>query len=160
MSKDKWWKNEMVSVDSSAIQQKFSDLSMTQPEIKKSLKSAIRQSLNIVRSSVRKGAASVTSNPEKRRKGVGMVVYKNGSGGQVNIYSVFNLSNGKGRGIFTLRWLEEGTEEGIGRDGRRHGATPAKPFFKQAVSQSIGRAERALSATILQSIEQVAAKRK
>jgi hypothetical protein len=56
--------------------------------------------------------------------------------------------------------LEEGTKEGIGRDGRKHGATPAKPFFNAAVSSSLGKAENALSDNILKSIEKVASKRK
>jgi len=153
-------KDELVSVDSEAIEQRLAELDMKQPEIKKSLKSAVRKSLNVIRSAVRKGAASVTTNAEKRRKGVGLVVYKNGSGGQVNIYSPFQLSNSSGRGIFILRWLEEGTKEGIGRNGRKHGATPAKPFFNAAVSSSIGKAESVLSDNILKSIETVASKRK
>ena len=160
MAKGSFSRGELVSVDSEAIERKLEALDMRQPEIKKSLKSAIRKSLNIIRSSVRKGAASVTTNPEKRRKGVGLVVYKNGSGGQVNIYTPFQLSNSSGRGIFILRWLEEGTKEGIGRNGRKHGATPAKPFFNAAVSSSLGKAEEALSDNILQSIEKVASKRK
>ena len=155
-----WKENELVSVNTTAIEQKFYELSVTRPEMRKSIKSAIRQSLTIVRSSVRKGAASVTSNPEKRKKGVEMEIYRNGSGGQVNIYTPFYLSNAKGRGLFILRWLEEGTKEGIDRNGRRHGATPAKPFFNQAVSGTIDRAERYISATILQSIDKVVAKRK
>ena len=153
-------KDELVSVDSEAIEQRLAELDMKQPEIKKSLKSAVRKSLNVIRSAVRKGAASVTTNAEKRRKGVGLVVYKNGSGGQVNIYSPFQLSNSSGGGIFILRWLEEGTKEGIGRNGRKHGATPAKPFFNAAVSSSIGKAESVLSDNILKSIETVASKRK
>ena len=160
MARGSFSRGELVSVDSSAIERKLNELEMTQPEIKKSLKSAIRKSLNIIRSSVRKGAASVTTNPEKRSKGVGLVVYKNGSGGQVNIYTPFQLSNSSGRGIFILRWLEEGTKEGIGRNGRLHGATPAKPFFNAAVSASVGRAEETLSDNILQTIERVASKRK
>ena len=135
-------------------------MSMTQPEVKKSLKSAVRKSLNILRSAVRKSAASVTTNAEKQRKGVGLVVYKNGSGGQVNIYTPFQLSKSTGRGIFILRWLEEGTKEGIDRRGRKHGATPAKPFFNAAVSSSVGKAEQSLSDNIMQSIERVASKRK
>lgn len=160
MAKGRFSKDELVSVDTEAIEQKLKDLEMTQPEIKKTLKSAIRQSLNIIRSAVRNGAASVTTNAEKRRKGVGLVVYKNGSGGQVNIYTPFQLSNSTGRGIFILRWLEEGTKEGIGRNGRKHGATPAKPFFNAAVSSSIGKAEQNLSDNILNTIEKVASKRK
>jgi hypothetical protein len=160
MAKGKFSKDELVSVDTEAIERKLEELDMKQPEIKKSLKSAVRKSLNILRSAVRKGAASVTTNAEKRRKGVGLVVYKNGSGGQVNIYTPFQLSNAKGRGIFILRWLEEGTKEGIGRNGRKHGATPAKPFFNAAVSASVGKAEQTLSDNILQSIEKVASKRK
>jgi hypothetical protein len=158
--KAQWNDSDLVTVDTSAIEQKMQDLQMTQPEIRKSLKSAIRQSLNIVRSGVRKGAATVTSNREKRQKGVGLVVYKNGSGGQVNIYNVFKLKNATGRGIFTLRWLEKGTRDVIGRDGRKHGATPAKPFFESSVSSVIGTAESKLSDNILQTIEKVASKRK
>ena len=160
MAKGSFSRGELVSVDSAAIERKLEQLDMKQPEIKKSLKSAVRKSLNIIRSAVRKGAATVTTNPEKRRKGVGLVVYKNGSGGQVNIYTPFQLSNSKGRGIFILRWLEEGTKEGIGRDGRKHGATAAKPFFNASVSSSLGKAEETLSDNILQSIEKVASKRK
>ena len=158
--KGQWDSKDLVSVDSEAIEQKLKALEMTQPEIKKTLKSAIRQSLNIVRSGVRKGAATVTSNREKRQKGVGLVVYKNGSGGQVNIYKGDYMKSVKGRGYFTLRWLEKGTRDVIGRDGRRHGATPAKPFFESAVSSVIGSAEAKLSDNILQTIEKVASKRK
>lgn len=160
MANGKFSYGELASVDSAEIGRKLDALDLKQPEIKKALKSAIRKSLNIVRSAVRQGAASVTSNPEKRRKGVGLKVYKNGSGGQVNIYTPFQLSNAKGRGIFIMRWLEEGTKEGVGRDGRFHGATPAKPFFGAAVSSSLGKAEATLSDNILQSIEKIASKRK
>ena len=160
MAKGSFSYGELVSVDSESIEAKMQAMSMTQPEIKKSLKSAVRRSLNILRSAVRKGAASVTTNVEKQRKGVGLVVYKNGSGGQVNIYTPFQLSKSTGRGIFILRWLEEGTKEGIDRRGRKHGATPAKPFFNAAVSSSVGKAEQSLSDNIMQSIERVASKRK
>lgn len=160
MGKGQWNKDDFVTVETDQIEQKLKDLDMTQPEIRKSLRSAIRQSLNIVRSGVRKGAANVTSNREKRQKGVGLVVYKNGSGGQVNIYNVFYLKNGSGRGVFTLRWLEKGTRDVIGRDGRKHGATPAKPFFESAVSSVINKAETTLSDNILQTIDKVVSKRK
>lgn len=158
--KGEWNPNDLVTVDTEAVEHKLKDLELTQPEIRKTLRSAIRQSLNIVRSGVRKGAATVTSNREKRQKGVGLVVYKNGSGGQVNIYNVFYLKNGRGRGVFTLRWLEKGTRDVIGRDGRRHGATPAKPFFESSVSSVIGKAEEKLSENILQTIDKVVSKRK
>lgn len=160
MGKGQWNKDDFVTVETDQIEQKLKDLDMSQPEIRKSLRSAIRQSLNIVRSGVRKGAANVTSNREKRQKGVGLVVYKNGSGGQVNIYNVFYLKNGTGRGVFTLRWLEKGTRDVIGRDGRKHGATPAKPFFESAVSSVINKAETTLSDNILQTIDKVVSKRK
>ena len=75
MAKGSFSKGELVSVDSEAIESKLEALDMKQPEIKKSLKSAVRKSLNILRSAVRKGAASVTTNAEKRRKGVGLVVF-------------------------------------------------------------------------------------
>lgn len=158
--KAQWDPNDFVTVDTEAVEQKMKDLEMTQPEIRKSLRSAIRQSLNIVRSGVRRGAATVTSNREKRQKGVGLVVYKNGSGGQVNIYKGDYMKSVRGRGYFSLRWLEKGTRDVIGRDGRRHGATPAKPFFQASVSSVVGQAESKLSENILQTIEKVASKRK
>lgn len=158
--KAQWDPNDFVTVDTEAVDQKMKDLEMTQPEIRKSLRSAIRQSLNIVRSGVRRGAATVTSNREKRQKGVGLVVYKNGSGGQVNIYKGDYMKSVRGRGYFSLRWLEKGTRDVIGRDGRRHGATPAKPFFQASVSSVVGQAESKLSENILQTIEKVASKRK
>lgn len=160
MAKGKWSTDELVQVDTSAVLAKYKELDLSQPEIKKSLKAAARKSLNIIRSSVRKGAATVTTNAEKRRKGVNLVVYKNASGGQVNVYKAFELSSGTGRRIFSLRWLEEGTKEGIGRDGRRHGATPPKPFFNASVSSAIGQAESEYTSHILESIEKVVAKRK
>lgn len=158
--KAQWDPNDFVTVDTEAVEQKMKDLEMTQPEIRKSLRSAIRRSLNIVRSGVRKGAATVTSNREKRQKGVGLVVYKNGSGGQVNIYKGDYMKSVRGRGYFSLRWLEKGTRDVIGRDGRKHGATPAKPFFQEAVSSVVNQAESKLSENILQTIEKVASKRK
>lgn len=158
--KGQWNDHELVTVDTAAIEQKMQDLEMTQPEIRKTLRSAIRQSLNIVRSGARKGAATVTSNREKRQKGVKLVVYKNASGGQVNIYAGDYMKSVSGRGFFTLRWLEKGTKDVIGRDGRKHGATPAKPFFENAVSAVIGEAESKLSENILQTIDKVASKRK
>lgn len=158
--KAQWDPNDFVTVDTEAVEQKMKDLAMTQPEIRKSLRSAIRQSLNIVRSGVRKGAATVTSNREKRQKGVSLVVYKNGSGGQVNIYKGDYMKSVRGRGYFSLRWLEKGTRDVIGRDGRKHGATPAKPFFQASVSSVVNQAESKLSENILQTIEKVASKRK
>lgn len=158
--KSQWTVIDFVSVDTQQIEQKLNDLDMTQPEIQKSLKSGIRQALNIYRSSARKGAASVTSNREKRQKGVKLVVYKKGQGGQVNIYKGDYMKSVRGRGFFTLRWLEEGTKEGIDRNGRMHGATPAKPFFRNAVSAVMNQAESKLSDSILQAIDKVASKRK
>ena len=68
MAKGSFSRGELVSVDSEAIERKLEALDMKQPEIKKSLKSAVRKSLNIIRSAVRKGAASVTTNPEEAQR--------------------------------------------------------------------------------------------
>lgn len=160
MGKSGWSVNDFVSVDSEEIEKKLNDLALTQPETKRALKSAIRQSLNIYRSGARKGAASVTSNREKRQKGVKLVVYKQGQGGQVNIYKGDYMKSVRGRGFFTLRWLEQGTKDVVGRDGRRHGATPAKPFFRNAISSVMDQAEKKLTDNILQTIDKVASKRK
>ena len=146
-----------VEVDSKAIMDKFEELKLTSAEYRKSLRSAIRRALGILRNAVRRGAARVTSNSEKQRKGVNIVVYRNGAGGQVNIYKAFYLSSGK---VFTLRWLERGTSDVTGRNGRKHGATPAKPFFNSSVSSASPAARSALSDEILSAIDKVASKRK
>lgn len=160
MGKGQWTASDFVSVDSEQIEQKLKDLDLSQPETQRALKSGIRQSLSILRSGARKGAASVTSNREKRQKGVKMVVYKKGQGGQVNIYKGDYMKSVRGRGFFTLRWLEKGTKDVIDRNGRKHGATPAKPFFENAISSVMDRAETTLSDNILQTIDKVASKRK
>lgn len=148
---------EQEVVDTAAIKAKLSELSMNTREIRNANKSGLRKSLTIIRQSVRRGAAAVTSNREKQTKGVDLKIYRNGSGGQVNIYKAFYLSDGS---VFILRWLEEGTKAGEGKNHRYHGATPAKPFFAQAVRAVLDKAQRVLSDNILAAIDKVAARRK
>lgn len=140
---------------------------MTNTETRRANKAGLRKSLNIIRNSVRKGAARVTSNKEKINQGAKLIVYSSGSGGQVDIYHHFQLSNAKGRGMFSMRYLDQGTKEGIIRradagryKGRKHGATPAKPFFLQAVAEVKEQANSTLSDNILTQIEKIASKRR
>lgn len=146
-------------VDTAAVKSKLSELSMSTREIRRANQQGLRKSLNIIRASVRRGAAAATSNREKRNKGVALKIYRNGSGGQVNIYKAFYLSDGS---VFILRWLEEGTKAGKSRKAshRYHGATPAKPFFQNAVRAAADKARQVLSDNILAAIEKIAARRK
>ena len=151
--------DERAVVDTAAVKAKLSELSMNTREIRRANQQGLRKSLSIIRTSVRRGAASVTSNREKRNKGVNIKIYRNGSGGQVNIYKAFYLSDGS---VFILRWLEEGTKAGISRKAghRYHGATPAKPFFQNAVRAAADKARAVLSDNILAAIDKIAARRK
>lgn len=148
-----------TEVNTAGIDKKLELLSMSNKDNKKAVKAALRKSGNVIKTSVKKGAATVTSNREKRNKGVNMSVYKDASGLQVNIMKPWYMSQGRGRRIFRLFWLECGTSEVVGRDGRKHGATPAKPFFLQAERAARPQAERQLSENILAQIDKIAKKR-
>lgn len=124
--------------------------------LKASFRQGTRKSLNIIRTSVRRGASAVTSNREKRNKGVSTTMYKSTLGGSVGINNSFKLSNGRWFGLYLL---ELGTSDVVGRNGKRHGATPAKPFFASAVRASMDRATDSLDNNILAAIEKAAQKK-
>lgn len=156
-----------LSVDVEQVNSLLHELRVSSPEFTKAVKSALRRSLSIIRSGVRQGVATVSSD-RKKQKGVSYKVYRNASGGQVNIYTPFYIDrNGKQR-VFILRWLEEGTKAGeikrgsTRKDGknRMHGATPAKPFFNASVSKVRSQAESVLSDNIIKYINVVTSKRK
>lgn len=144
-----------IDCNSVQIERALDGLKPSARGIKASFKSGARKSLNIIRSSVKKGAATVTSNREKVNKGVSTKMYKRTFGGSVGINRSFTLSDGHWFGLFLL---ELGTSDTIGRTGKRHGATPAKPFFVNAVRSSMSKAKDTLNDNILQAIERKAAK--
>lgn len=157
-----------LSVDVEQVNSLLHSLRITSPEFTKAVKSGLRRSLSVLRTSVRQGAASVTSNKDKQKKGVSYKVYRNASGGQVNIYTPFYTESNGRRRVFIMRWLEEGTKAGPIKRGRRrkdggnrmHGATPAKPFFNASVLKARPQAESILSDNIIKYINVVASKRK
>lgn len=146
-----------VSVDTNEVIEAFQRLEASHPEMKKSFRSATRKSLAVIRKSVRKGAATVTTNREKQTKGVQTRVYKKVLGGSVGINKSFTLSTGKWFGLYLL---ELGTKNTIGRNGRLHGATPPKPFFEKYASLAQGQALGTLNDNIVDAIEKQAEKRK
>lgn len=148
---------EKVEIDSREVLQALDNLQSTKPEIKRSFRSATRKSLGVIRDQVRKGAGTVTTNREKRMKGVSVKLYKKTLGGSVGINKSFSLSNGKWFGLYLL---ELGTKNVIGRNGKRHGATPAKPFFSASASMAVPRATNQLNDNIIAAIERAASKRK
>lgn len=147
----------IFSVDSKEVEEAIDRLDPSKSsKLKASFKQGARKSLNLIRSSVRKGAAAVTSNREKRNKGVSTRMYKSTIGGSVGINKSFTLSNGKWFGLYLL---ELGTSDGITRSGKRHGATPAKPFFAAAVRASMDRATDSLDNNIIAAINKAAQKK-
>lgn len=149
-----------IEVDSTKINQLFHDLRMTSPEATKAVRQALRKSIVVLRSGIRNAAATVTSNRQKQRL-VNVSVYKNAKGAQVNILYGNYITDGRGKQRhFTLRWLDKGTKGCIGKNGRRHGTTPAKPFFNSASQTYLPQAERILSDNIIKYINLVVQKRK
>ena len=156
-----------VEVNADAVNALFRDLNMTDREATKAVRAGLREAMNIVRRSVRRGVAGVSSDRRKQR-GVGLRIYRDVSGAQVNIYSGFYLDRANKKKVFVLRWLEEGTKAGpikrgkTRKDGgnRMHGATPAKPFFNAAATSAMPQAQERMSTAILKHIQKVADKRK
>ena len=148
-----------VTVDVEQVNRLLNDLRVSDQEFTKAVKSAYRRSLSIIRKEVRKGAATVTSDKIKL-KGIRVSVYRNGSGGRVDILKPQTGYPGVKTKVFILKWLELGTKEVIGKNDRKHGATPAKPFFNAAVSRAQSQAESVLSDNIIKYINKVASKRK
>lgn len=146
----------MVSVASREVERAIDLIDPSKSSrLKASFKQGTRKSLNIIRTSVRRGASAVTSNREKRNKGVSTKMYKSTLGGSVGINTSFKLSNGRWFGLYLL---ELGTSDVIGRNGKRHGATPAKPFFASAVRASMDKATDSLGNNIIAAIEKAAQK--
>ena len=146
----------IIDVDSREVERAIDSLDTSKSsKLKASFRQGTRKSLNMIRASVRRGASAVTSNREKRNKGVSTKMYKSKLGGSVGINNSFELSNGRWFGLYLL---ELGTSDVIGRNGKRHGATPAKPFFASAVRASMNKAEDSLGSNIISAIDKAAQK--
>ena len=156
-----------IHVDSKAVNDLLHELNMSDKEARTAILSALRDSANIIRKSVRSGLARISSDKQKRR-GVQVVVYRNASGAQVNIYHPFYREDNGRREVFILRWLEEGTKAGPIKRGnkrkggkdRMHGATPAKPFFVASSQAARPQAQASLNDAILRRNRKVAEKRR
>lgn len=140
-----------VQIDISDVERALNNMDITCKEARRSFKRAYTKAVNKVKRSVVAGAKTVTSSREKASKGLTSTVWKGGNGGAVRIWKGNYLpSTGK---YFALLWLDAGTSEGIGRDGRRHGATPPKPFFEAAVRNSVPGAVADLERDMLAELE-------
>lgn len=148
--------SQAVTVDYDEVVRTLEALDFQQAETKKAVKGALRKSLGIVRKSAIRGAAAVTTNRLKQQKGVNLKIYRDGSGGNVSIRKSFYVDGS----WFALRLLERGTEDGIDRKGRHHGATPAKPFFVDSTAGARQVAERDFRDNLLTQIDKVASRRK
>lgn len=137
-----------IRVDAARINTLFDRLGFSDKEATAAVKGAVRQAANTVRRAVSKAAP--TSNPAKRKL-VNVTMYKSADGANVNI--IRGAYTKPGRDYFTLLWLEKGTKK-----GRRHGATPAKPFFGAAATGAKARAERELEERILARIDKISNK--
>ena len=146
-----------IEIDTSEVEQSLRNMRITAKEAKRSFKGAYRKAVNRVKRAVVNGARTVTSSREKAQKGLTTTMFRSGNGGVVKIWQG-NYLPSTGR-YFTLHWLDAGTKDVIGRDGRRHGATPPHPFFEAAVRQSAPGAVRDLQRDILAQLEKAYSKR-
>lgn len=147
----------IIDVDSREVERAIDNLdSSKSSRLKATFRQGSRKSLNMIRASVKRGAATVTSNREKRNKGVSTRLYKSTIGGSVGINNSFKLSNGRWFGLYLL---ELGTSDVIGRNGKKHKATPAKPFFVSSVRASMNKATDSLGDNIIAAINKAAQKK-
>ena len=136
-----------VEVKSKEVLDAMKAMETTAKEGSKAFRAAFRKCVNKVKRGVVKSASTVTSNREKQKL-VRATAYKSGTGGNVRAWQGDYLNSTGGR-YFTLWWLEAGTSDVIGRNGRRHGATPPKPFFQEGVDSTLGPALDGLQEDIL-----------
>ena len=134
-----------VNIKIDEVMERFQAMENTGKEGSKAFRKAFRKALAKIRRGVISAASTVTSNKEKQRL-VKLTAYKSGLGGNVRAWQGGYLKNGR---YFNLKWLEDGTKEGKGKNGRMHGATPAKPFFWQGVNSSIDEALEGLEEDIM-----------
>lgn len=140
-----------VQIDISDVERALNNMDITCKEARRSFKRAYSKAINRVKRSVVSGAKTVTSNREKATKGLTSKVWKGGNGGRVSIWQGNYLpSTGK---YFALLWLDAGTSDVIGRNGRRHGATPPHPFFEAAIRNSVPGAVADLERDMLAELE-------
>lgn len=140
-----------IDIDIAEVEKSLNNMGITCKEARRSFKRAYSKAVNRVKRAVVAGAKTVTSNREKSSKGLTSSVWKGGNGGAIRIWRGNYLpSTGK---YFALVWLDRGTSDVIGRDGRRHGATPPHPFFEAAVRSSAPGAVADLERDILAELE-------
>lgn len=147
-----------IKIDTSDVELSLKNMRITAKEAKRSFKGAYRKAVNKVKRAVINGAKTVTSNREKATKGLTAEMFRSGNGGVVRIWKGNYLPSIGGR-YFTLHWLDAGTKDVIGRNGRRHGATPPHPFFEASVRQSAPGAVRDLQRDMLAQLEKAYSKR-
>lgn len=146
-----------IDIDVSEVTASLNNMAITCKEARKSFRRAYAKAVNRVKRAVIAGAKTVTSNREKATKGLTTTLWKGGNGGAIRIWRGNYLpSTGK---YFALFWLDRGTSEVIGRNGRKHGATPPHPFFEQAVRSSVPQAVADLERNILAELEKAYNKR-
>lgn len=140
-----------INIDTAEVTASLNNMGITCKEARRSFKRAYAKAVNRVKRAVIAGAKTVTSSREKATKGLTTSIWKGGNGGAIRIWRGNYLpSTGK---YFALFWLDRGTNDVIGRDGRRHGATPPKPFFEAAVRSSAPQAVTDLQRDILAELE-------
>lgn len=140
-----------IDIDIAEVEKSLNNMGITCKEARRSFKRAYAKAVNRVKRAVVAGAKTVTSSREKSSKGLTSSVWKGGNGGAIRIWKG-NYLPSTGR-YFALVWLDRGTNEVIGRNGRRHGATPPHPFFEQAVRSSVPGAVADLERNILAELE-------
>ena len=147
--------NITVEIDLDKVLRAMDAMESTAKEGSRAFRTAFRRCANTIKRSVVKSARTVTSNREKANL-VKAVAYKSGLGASVNAWQGGYLKSGR---FFNLKWLDNGTSDVIGRNGRKHGATPAKPFFWQGVDSAMGAATDQLEGDLMDALIKAYGKR-
>lgn len=163
-------RQDAIEIESRALEAKFDHLSEVVGGKKavKSMRSAIRAALSVLRTSVRKDARKALPGSLRpvATRGVSLKIYKRQLGGNVNIMhadyypEIGSRKNGKPK-VFKLSWFELGTKAGRRYRGRKayyHPGTAGKPFFKVAVNRQLDKAQETLATKLDKIIQKEATK--
>lgn len=136
-------------------------------EARKSIQSALRKSILIIRkqaqenlvSAVNKAEFSSTKNGatfKPLKNEINIAVYRNASGARIDLLD----KRKKGSRAYMLRWFESGTKDRATKKEANRGSINASRFFSNAVRSKQKEAEGSLEKNIIDSITKIANKKK
>ncbi|MDD3038260.1 hypothetical protein [Bacteroides sp.] len=154
-----------VEVDAKKVNELLDRLN--DDEARKTIKSALRKSILIIRKQAQDNLVSAVTDAEfaSTKNGVSykalkneinLAVYRNASGARVDMID----RRKKGSRAYMLKWFESGTKERATKKGANRGNIKVSHFFSNAVKTKQKEAENSLEKNIIDSIMKAANRKK